>query len=151
MNGWVGGWTQTMDEWIYGWYILWMDEWMDTYDGWIQWMGGWLHTVDWWIHTMDGYIYIYIYIYTVYTPTGHFIRYTLLVPGWTPFVFRTALILRGIDSTKCWKHFSEILVHIDMNASRSCCRFVVCTSWCESPVTPHPKGALLDRDLVTVE
>ncbi len=24
--------------------------------------------------------------------------YSLLVPGWTPFVFRTALILRGIDS-----------------------------------------------------
>ncbi len=45
-----------------------------------------------------------------------------------PFVFRTALILRGIDSTRCWKHCSEILVHIVMIASRSCCRFVVCTS-----------------------
>ncbi len=31
-------------------------------------------------------------------------------------------------STKCWKHSSEILVHIDMIASRSCCRFVSCTS-----------------------
>ncbi len=58
----------------------------------------------------------------------HFIRYTLLVPGWTPFSFRTVLILRGIDSTRCWKHYSEILVHIVMIASRSCCRFVVCTS-----------------------
>ncbi len=63
----------------------------------------------------------------VYTLTGHFIRYTLLVPGWTPFAFRTALIL-DIDSTRCWKHSSEILVHIDMIASRSCCRFVGCTS-----------------------
>ncbi len=63
-----------------------------------------------------------------YTLTGHFIRYTLLVLGWTPFSFRTALILRGIDSTRCWKHSSEILVHIVMIASHSCCRFVVCTS-----------------------
>ncbi len=39
-----------------------------------------------------------------------------------------------------WKHSSEILVHIDTIASRSCCRFV----GCESPVPPHPKGALLD-------
>ncbi len=44
------------------------------------------------------------------------------------FSFRTALILRGIDSTRCWKHSSEILVYIDMIASRSCCRFVGCTS-----------------------
>ncbi len=45
-----------------------------------------------------------------------------------PFAFRTALILRGIDSTRCWKHSSEILVHIDMIASRSCYRFVGSTS-----------------------
>ncbi len=45
-----------------------------------------------------------------------------------PFAFRTALILRGIDSTRCWKHSSEILVHIDMIASHSCCRFVDCSS-----------------------
>ncbi len=64
------------------------------------------------------------------TLTGHFIRYTFLVLGWTPFAFRTALILRGIDSTRCWKHSSEILVHIDMIAlaSRSCCRIVSGTS-----------------------
>ncbi len=74
------------------------------------------------------YIYIYIYIY-IYTLTGHFIRYTLRVPGWTPFfAFRTTLIIRGIDSTRCWKHYSKILVHIDMIASLSCCRIVVCTS-----------------------
>ncbi len=44
------------------------------------------------------------------------------------FSFRTALILRGIDSTRYWKHSSEILVHIDIIASSSCCRFVGCTS-----------------------
>ncbi len=43
------------------------------------------------------------------------------------FSFRTALILHGIDSTRYWKHSSEILVHIDMIASSSCCRFVGCT------------------------
>ncbi len=64
---------------------------------------------------------------TVHTLTGHFIRYTLLVSGWTPFCLQN-LIIRGIDSTRCWKHSSEILVHIDMIASRSCCRFVGCTS-----------------------
>ncbi len=49
-------------------------------------------------------------------------------PGWTPFAFWTALILCGIDSTRCWKLSSEILVHIDLIASRSCCRFIGCTS-----------------------
>ncbi len=44
------------------------------------------------------------------------------------FAFGTALILHGIDSTRCWKHSSEILVHIDMIASCSCCRFVGFTS-----------------------
>ncbi len=62
------------------------------------------------------------------TLTGHFIRYTLLVPGWTPFCLQNCLIIRGIDSTRSWKHSSEILVHIDMIASHSCCRFVGCRS-----------------------
>ncbi len=73
-------------------------------------------------------LFIYIYIYCTYTLTGHFIRCTLLVPCWTPFAFRTALILCGIDSTRCWKHSSDILVHIVMIASHSFCRFVSCTS-----------------------
>ncbi len=68
------------------------------------------------------------YIYVLYIHIHWCIRYTLLVPGWTPFVFRTVLILCGIDSTRCWKHSSEMLVHIVMIASRSCCRFVGCTS-----------------------
>ncbi len=98
------------------------------------------------IHT---YVYIYIYTYVctgtnkknwiwskssfflslyIYIDSLAFIRYTLLVPGWTPFASRTALILHGIDSTRCWKHSSEMLVHIDMVASRSSCRFVGYTS-----------------------
>lgn len=31
---------------------------------------------------------------------GRFIRYNLLVPGWTPFVSRAALIFGGTDSTR---------------------------------------------------
>jgi len=69
-----------------------------------------------------------LHLVYIFTLTGHFIRYTLLVWVGPPFDFRTALILCGIDSTRCWKHSSEILVHIDMIASRSCCRFVGCTS-----------------------
>ncbi len=57
------------------------------------------------------YIYIYIYIHThKHTLTGHFIGYTLLVPSWTPFCLQNCLH----SKTGCWKHFSEILVHIDI-------------------------------------
>ncbi len=65
--------------------------------------------------------------YPLYTLTGHFIRYILLVPGWTPFSFRT-LNSSCHRFNKVLKHCSEILVHINMIASHSCCRFVVCTS-----------------------
>ncbi len=66
----------------------------------------------------------YIYIHSLATLLGTPCKY------WVgpPFASRTALILCGIDSTRCWKHSSEILVHIDMIASRSCCRFVGSTS-----------------------
>ncbi len=67
-------------------------------------------------------------MYILYAFTGHFIRYTLLVPGWTPFCLQNCLDSSCIDSTMCWKYSSEILVHIDMILSRSCCRFVGCTS-----------------------
>ncbi len=46
------------------------------------------------------------------------------------------------------KHSSEILVHIDMIASAD---LSDTHPWCKSPVPPHPKSALLDWDLVTVE
>ncbi len=86
-----------------------------------------------------------------YSLTCYFIRYTLLVSGWTVFAFRTALILRGIDSTRCCKHSSEILsiliwLHHAVAADLSAVH-----PWCESLVPPHPKRALLDWDLVTVE
>ncbi len=64
----------------------------------------------------------------VYTLTGHFIRYTLLVPGWTHFSLQNCLNSSWHRFNKVLKHSSEILVHIDMIASRSCCRFVGCTS-----------------------
>ncbi len=83
----------------------------------------------------------------LYTLTGHFIRYTLLVP---PFAFRTALILRGIDSTRCWKHSSEMLVHVDMIASHSCCRF--CRLHIHDANLPfHHIPKVLYWDLVSVE
>jgi len=58
-------------------------------------------------------MYIYIYIYKWVGPH---------------FAFRTALILCDIDSTRCWKHSSEILVHIAILASHSFCGFLGCTS-----------------------
>ncbi len=75
------------------------------------------------------YLVLYIYIYThTHSLTGQFIRFALLVPGWTPFWLLNCINFHGIDSTRCWKHCSEILIHIDLIASRSCCRFVGCTS-----------------------
>ncbi len=72
-------------------------------------------------------IYIYIYIHT-HTLTGQFIRYTLLVPGWTLFCLQNCLNSSWRRFNKVMKHSSEILVHIDLIASRSCCRFVGYTS-----------------------
>ncbi len=66
-----------------------------------------------------------------YTLTDHFIRYILVVPGWTPFCLQNWLNFPGHRFNKVLETFlrdSEILVHIDMIASRSCCRFVGCTS-----------------------
>lgn len=41
--------------------------------------------------------------------------YTLIVPSVAlSFVVKTALIPHGIDSTRSWKHPSEILIHTDM-------------------------------------
>ncbi len=76
-------------------------------------------------------IYIYIYIHThthTHTHTGHFIRYTLLVPGWTSFCLQNCLNSSWHRFNKVLKHSSEILVHIDMIASHSSIRFIGCTS-----------------------
>ncbi len=46
-------------------------------------------------------IYIHIYIYT-HTLTGLFLRYTLLVPGWTPFCLQNCL-------NSSWHRFNKVL------------------------------------------
>lgn len=38
--------------------------------------------------------------------------------GIPPFAFRTTLILHAIYSKRCWKHSSEIFIHIDTIASQ---------------------------------
>lgn len=48
-------------------------------------------------------------------------------------VFRTALILHSIYSTRWWTHSLIILVHIDMITSQSCCRFVSRTFMLQIP------------------
>ncbi len=98
-----------INEWMGGWMNGWMDLWMihpyiHTYSGWIHMMDGYNGWVDDYILWIDGYtrwmdIYIYIYIYTL---TGHFIRYTLLVPGWTPFCLQNCL-------NSSWHRFNKVL------------------------------------------
>lgn len=39
-----------------------------------------------------------------------------------------ALIHNGIDSRRCWKRLSEVLIHIDVSASHICCRFLSCST-----------------------
>ncbi len=51
-------------------------------------------------HILD-LICIYIYIHT-HTLTGHFFRYTLLVPGWTPFCLQNCL-------NYSWHRFNKVL------------------------------------------
>ncbi len=66
----------------------------------------------------------YLFNIYIYTLTGHFIRYTLLVPGWILFCLQNCLNSSWHRFNRVWKHCSEMLVHIDMIASHSCCRFV---------------------------
>ncbi len=85
-----------------------------------------------------------------HTLTGHFIRYTLLVPGWTPFCLQNCL-------NSSWHRFNKLLEtflrdfgpywHDSITQLLQICRLHIH----ESLVPPHPKGALLDWDLVTVE
>ncbi len=62
-----------------------------------------------------------------YTLTGHLIRFIFASTGLAPFCLQNCLNY-FLDSTRCWKHSSEMLVYIDTIASHSCCRFVGCTS-----------------------
>ncbi len=94
-------------------------------------------------------IHIYIYIYTL---TGHFIRYTLLVPGWTPFCLQNCL-------NSSWHRFNKVLETFlrdfgpywpdSITQLLQICRLHIHDA--NSLVTPHPKDVLLDWDLVTVE
>ncbi len=49
-------------------------------------------------------------------------------PGWTPLCLQNCLNSSWHRFNKLLENSSEILVHIYMIASRSCCRFVGCTS-----------------------
>lgn len=56
-----------------------------------------------------------------------------------------------MDSTWCWKHFYDILVH-DMIASHNCCKFVNCTFMLPISCSTTPKTwVLLDSGLVMEE
>ncbi len=52
----------------------------------------------------------------------------LLVPGWTPFCLQNCLNSLLHRFNNVLETFLRDLVHIDMIVSRSCCRFVGCTS-----------------------
>ncbi len=94
-------------------------------------------------------IYKKWYIHT-HTLTGHFIRYTLLVPDLTRFCLQNCL-------NSSWHIFNNMLKtflrdfgpywHDRITQLLQICRLHIH----ESLVPPHPKGALLDWDLVTVE
>ncbi len=88
----------------------------------------------------------------IYTVTGHFIRYTLLVPGWTPFCLQNCL-------NSSWYRFNKVLETFLRDFGPYCHDSITAVAadlstahpWCESPSYTTSKGALLDWDLVTVE
>lgn len=55
----------------------------------------------------------------------------------SPLAFRTVSILCSMKPTRYWKHSSEMLVHIHMTASHSCCWFVKCTSMMQISLFHH--------------
>ncbi len=69
------------------------------------------------------YVCMCIYIYThTQTLTGHFIRYTLLVPGWTPFCLQNCLNSSCHRFNKVLKHSSETffpVLMLGLNFSKS--------------------------------
>ncbi len=67
-------------------------------------------------------LYIYIYIYTL-TLTGHFIRYTLLGPVWTPFCLQNCLNSLWNRLNKVLETFLRVLFWSILTW-----RFVGCTS-----------------------
>ena len=86
----------------------------------------------------------------IHTLTGHFIWCTLLIPDWNLFSLQNRLnsSFRGTDSTlETFLRDSGPYWHNGMVAGD----LSVAHPWCVSAAPPHPKGALLDWDLLTVE
>ncbi len=87
-----------------------------------------------------------------HTLTGNFIRYTLLVPGWTPLCLQNCLNSSWHRSNKVLEtFFRDFGLYWHDSITQLLQIFLAAHPWCESPVPPHPKAALLDWDLVTVE
>lgn len=81
----------------------------------------------------------------------HFIRYTLLVPGWTHFCFQSCFI-------SSWHRFKKVLETVLVGfgpywhaSITQLLQIFQLHLWCESPVPLHHKGALLDWDLVIMK
>lgn len=68
-----------------------------------------------------------------------------------PFDFRTGFILRGIDSARCWRHSFRVFSQHWHDHHTFAIVLSIAYPWFKSFVPPHPKGALLDWDLVNVE
>ncbi len=82
-----------------------------------------LYSICWRVHrtVINDFLRVWLFyccrrFWHSHTLTGHFIRYTLLVLGWTPFCLQNYL-------NSSWHRFEKVLI-----ASRVCCRFVGCTS-----------------------
>ncbi len=71
---------------------------------------------------------IYIYIYIIYIHSLATLLGTLAGTGLTSFCLQNCINSSWHRFNKVSETFLWDLVHIDMITSRSCCRFVVCTS-----------------------
>ncbi len=101
----------------------------------------------WWVSLVETLVTLWQHTH-IYTHTGHFIRYTLLVPGRTPFCLHSL-----------WHRFNKVLEtflidfgpywHDSIMQLLQICRLHIHDV--NLPFPPHPKCALLDWDLVTVE